>query len=158
MLLFDQGLQDELASEVVDVWRFAKARLNSVSGRRVAAKRFIEYWSGEGAWDFVPVKRQRRFASLMPKVVAEFDAILSSGTSIADLAGLNIPVRLIHGDQTRKTAARVIEVLSQTLPDVENILVEGAAHMAPTTHASRIDPLFAEHVLACLNNSLRVAA
>ena len=94
----------------------------------------------------------------MPKVVAEFEAILSSGVDAEAFAGLVVPVRLICGSNTRATTRRVAEKLCQSLPNVEFLEVEGAAHMAPTTEPERINPLFAEHVFSQLGSGLPAAA
>ena len=158
LMLFKDGLASEEAHEILTVWRYAKGRARSVFTRSAAARHFIEYWSGQGVWSHIPRKRQRKFARLMPKVNAEFEAILSAGVSVDDFAKLNIPVRLICGTKTRATARKVTEILAGTLPDVELVTVDGAAHMAPTENPDRINPLFAEHVIASLPANLKVAA
>ena len=158
LLLFADGLDSAEAREILEVRRFVLENAKSPRRRLAAARRFIEYWSGDGAWDGIPAKRQRRFARLMPKVAAEFEAILSSGVAAADFAALDIPVRLIYGTRTRATARKVTEILAGVLPDAECIAVAGAAHMGPVTHADRINPLFAEHVIARLQVDLEAAA
>ena len=157
-LLFAEGLESAEAREVVEVREYIAKRLRTPFGRWAAARYFIEYWSGKGVWKRITFKRRRRFASLMPKVVAEFDALLSTGVTAADFTKLNIPVRLLCGTKTRRTARKVAEILVTSLPNVEFIEVEKAAHMAPTTDAARINPLFAEHVVMQLAKDLEVAA
>lgn len=158
LMLFGNGLRSAEAREILTVWKFAKDRIKTTIGRFIAARRFIEYWSGEGAWQHIPLKRRCRFARLMPKVVAEFEAILSAGVSAEDFSRLNIPVRIICGTATRATARKVAMELARLLPNVELVEVEGAAHMAPTTEPDTINPLFAEHVLSVLNRGLAAAA
>ncbi len=111
---------------------------------------FIKYWSGEGVWQRLPAKRQKRFADLMPKVAAEFESILFADVSAESFARMNIPVRLMCGTRTRAAAARTSEILAHLLPDVVYVVVEGGDHMAPTTQPDRLNPLFAEHVLSRL--------
>lgn len=158
LLLFQDGLASAEATEILDVWRRARRLSRSIFTRSAAAKLFIEYWSGEGVWKRIPRARQRKFARLMPKVIAEFDAILSAGVSVDDFKKLNIPVRLMCGTKTRATASKVFGILADSLPNVEVIEVDGAAHMAPTQSPKTIDPLFAEHVIAMLPEKLRIAA
>lgn len=158
LMLFANGLRSTEAREVLAVWKFAKDQIGTTIGRFLAARRFIEYWSGEGAWQHIPLKRRCRFARLMPKVVAEFEAILSAGVSAEVFAGLNVPVRIICGTATRATARKVCRELARSLPNVELVEVEGATHMAPTTEPDTINPLFAEHVLAALHRDLAAAA
>ncbi len=158
LLLFANGLSSPEAQEILQISRYVNENVTSPIGRWFAAKRFIEYWSGEGIWARLPLKRKRRFARLMPKVVAEFDAILSAKVVAEDFAALGIPVRLICGTETRATARKVISVLSSVLPNVEEVVIEGADHMGPTTMARVIDPIFAEHVFARLVPSYEIAA
>jgi pimeloyl-ACP methyl ester carboxylesterase len=158
LMLFEDELEMDEAAEVLEVGRFVRANTASVARCRIAAKCFIDYWSGEGAWDRIPAERQDRFAGMMPKVAAEFEAILRAGVSASDFARLDIPVRLICGSETRGTARKVTDVLTGALPNVECIFVEGAAHMAPVTQADRVNPLFAGHVLSNLESEYKVAA
>ena len=158
LLLFAEGLNSPEGREILSVRSFMKASVNSRFGRRAAARRFIDYWSGEGSWNKIPSRNQRGLVKLMPKVAAEFEAILSANVSAPDFSSLNMPVRLILGSQTQAPARRVTEVLSEVLPHVELITVDGAGHMAPTTQADKIDPLFAGHVVATLERQYRVAA
>ncbi len=95
---------------------------------------------------------------MMPKVAAEFEAILSANISAEDFARLDMPVRLILGNETQATARKVTEVLNDVLPNVELITVAGAEHMAAATHASQINPLFAGHVVATLERRYYAAA
>ena len=158
LMLFEDGLRSPEAREILALWRYAKARIGSPIGRFEAARRFIEYWSGAGAWQQVSLKRRCRFARLMPKVVAEFEAILSSGASTEAYAKLNVPVRIICGTHTRATARRVARRLASVLPNAELIEAAGADHMGPTNRPQDINPLFAEHVLASMRRPVAAAA
>ena len=95
---------------------------------------------------------------MMPKVAADFEAILSSNVSAADFADMNLPVRLVLGSETRSTARKVTEVLNDVLPQVELITVEGAEHTAPAMQADHIDPLLAGHVAATIERQHCAAA
>ena len=129
-----------------------------MTGRFKAARRFIEYWSGEGAWQYVSLKRRCRFARLMPKVVAEFEAILSSGVKAETFAKLDIPVRIICGTRTRATAELTARRLAAALPNVEFVSAEGADHMGPTNRPNAINPLIAEHLCQSLRRRVAAAA
>ena len=94
----------------------------------------------------------------MPKVAAEFNAILSAGVSAADVASLRIPLRIICGTATKMTARGVADALAAAAPYAEKVMVDGAAHMAPVTHAKRINPLILEHVFATATAARRKAA
>jgi len=158
LMLFEDGLRSPQAREILSLWRYAKARTGSPIGRFQAARRFIEYWSGAGAWQHVTLTRRCRFARLMPKVVAEFEAILASGVSAETYRKLGIPVRIICGTRTRATAELVARRLARALPNVEFVEAEGADHMGPTNRPDAINPLIAEHVLGSLRRRVAAAA
>ncbi|MBT8078331.1 MAG: alpha/beta hydrolase [Gammaproteobacteria bacterium] len=158
LLLFDNGVGGDAAQEILTVHRFVQARKNSWWQRRAAARYFIEYWSGRGAWSKLRFRARRRLVRLLPKVAAEFNAILSAGVSAADVAMLHMPVRVICGTATRAPASAVSEALAAAAPCADRVMVDGVAHMAPVTHAKRINPLILEHVFTALSVDVKKAA
>ena len=158
LLLFADGLNSPEGREILALRKFMHENMKSPIGRWSVAKKYIDYWSGEGSWNNMSFLRQRALASLMPKVAAEFEAILSANVSAADFADLDMPVRLILGSETHATARKVTEVLNDVLPNVELVKVDGAEHMAPATQADNINPLFAGHVVATMEYQYSIAA
>ena len=158
LLLFADGLNSPEGREILALRKFMHENMKSPIGRWSVAKKYIDYWSGEGSWNKMSFLRRRALAGLMPKVAAEFEAILSANVSAADFADLNMPVRLILGSDTHATARKVTEVLNDVLPNVELVTVDGAEHMAPATQAANINPLFAGHVVATMECQYSIAA
>jgi pimeloyl-ACP methyl ester carboxylesterase len=158
LLLFADGLNSPEGREILALRKFMHENMKSPIGRWSVAKKYIDYWSGEGSWNKMSFLRRRALVSLMPKVAAEFEAILSANVSAADFADLNMPVRLILGSETHATARKVTEVLNDVLPIVELVTVDGAEHMAPATQAANINPLFAGHVVATMERQYSIAA
>ena len=158
LLLFADGLNSSEGREILALRKFMHENMKSPIGRWSVAKKYIDYWSGEGSWNQMSFLRRRALAGLMPKVAAEFEAILSANVSAADFADLNMPVRLILGSETHATARKVTEVLNDVLPNVELVTVDGAEHMAPATQAANINPLFAGHVIATMECQYSIAA
>lgn len=158
LLLFADGLNSPEGREILALRKFMHENMKSPIGRWSVAKKYIDYWSGEGSWNEMSFLRRRALVSLMPKVAAEFEAILSANVSAADFADLNMPVRLILGSETHATARKVTEVLNDVLPIVELVTVDGAEHMAPATQAANINPLFAGHVVATMERQYSIAA
>jgi hypothetical protein len=62
-----------------------------------AAQRFVDYWSGEGAWERLPASRQQAVALRMPKVQAEFEALFADRIPVAAYRALRMPVRVVCG-------------------------------------------------------------
>jgi pimeloyl-ACP methyl ester carboxylesterase len=158
LLLFADGLNSPEGREILALRKFMHENMKSPIGRWSVAKKYIDYWSGEGSWNNMSFLRQRALVGLMPKVAAEFEAILSANVSAADFAHLDMPVRLLLGSETHATARKVTEVLNDVLPNVELVTVDGAEHMAPATQADKINPLFAGHVVATMERQYSIAA
>ena len=127
----------------------AMAEVNSVriairrslaSGRKTfAARLFVEYWSGPGAWDALDLRRQEAITERMPKVDSEFDAVNCNQIWLEEFRLIRVPVLLLQGDRTRRPARRIAELLASTLPDMTREVVRGAGHMGPMTHAAEVN-------------------
>jgi len=158
LLLFAEGLSSPEAREILALRKRLHDNVKSPFGRWSVAMQYVDYWSGNGTWQKMSLRRRWALVKLMPKIAAEFEAILSANVCAADFASLNMPVRLILGSKTRSTVRKVTEVLNDVLPNVELITVKGAQHMAPATRTSLIDPLFAGHVVAKMGQQNCAAA
>jgi pimeloyl-ACP methyl ester carboxylesterase len=141
---------DDAAPELEEIERVADSiitQLDTVYGRWQGARDFINFWSGGDAWHGMAGHQHARFASLMPKVAAEFRALADVGTAANNLAELRLPVRLFCGSNTRAAARRVIELFSESAPQVELHLLSGLGHMGPVTHPDTVNPLIVDHIV-----------
>jgi pimeloyl-ACP methyl ester carboxylesterase len=157
-LLADDPNRKTVAGEIRRVGNQVRARVGRRFGRPRAARCFIEYWSGKGVWQFLPSERRECFSRLMPKVAAEFDAILGSTITAAGIAALDVPVQLLLGSDTRAPARAVARILGDALPRVDTIEIAGVGHMAPVTNPERINPLIIRHLARHLPASYPAAA
>lgn len=115
-------------------------RRSLFSGRATfAARLFVEYWSGPGAWDALDARRQLSITERMRKVDAEFDAVNCNMISIADYRHLRVPALLLSGERTRRPARRIVELLASVLPQLSREVVRGAGHMGPISHAAEVN-------------------
>ncbi|WP_458232669.1 alpha/beta fold hydrolase, partial [Roseateles sp. P5_E8] len=113
-----------------------------------AARGFVGYWQGRDVWPELDVAQRARLAEPMPTISRHFEALAATRWSDAELATLDIPVRLICGGATRASARRVAQTLAGKLPRVQLVGLEGAGHMAPIAEAERVNPLILEHLRA----------
>jgi pimeloyl-ACP methyl ester carboxylesterase len=113
-----------------------------------AARGFVGYWQGRDVWPELDAAQRARLAEPMPTIRRHFEALAAVRWSDADLATLQMPVRLICGAATRATAKRVALTLATRLPRVELVALDGAGHMAPIAEAERVNPLILEHLRA----------
>jgi pimeloyl-ACP methyl ester carboxylesterase len=120
---------------------------------QASAQVFVDYWSGEGAWQRLSPSRQDAVARRMPKVRAEFEALFADATAPSACAALAMPLRVVAGTASPAPAQRVAERLVQWQPKAALLRWSGADHMAPLTQAARFAAL-----LPCAQTALRTAA
>ena len=111
-----------------------------------AARMFVEYWSGPGAWDTLDLRRQQAITARMHKVDAEFDAVNCNQIRLDEFHSIRVPVLMLQGERTRRPAHRIAELLTSTLPNVTREVVRGAGHMGPMTHAATVNARIAAYL------------
>ena len=114
--------------------------------RDAAARRFIDYWSGEGSWQRVPAHRKPAMAASIANIRRWGHALFTEATPLAAFASLDIPVLLLTGTRSTASARAVVERLSQVLPRVRVVEFAGLGHMGPVTNPAAVDPVIADFI------------
>ena len=104
-----------------------------------AARVFIDFWSGAGAWDSLPPGKQASIAPRMHAVAQHFHALLNEPLQLSDLRRLNLPMMLVSGSRTPDITRRIAEVLRTALPTEAHEVIEAAGHMGPITHSAEFN-------------------
>jgi pimeloyl-ACP methyl ester carboxylesterase len=146
-LLYHEDRTAISAGEVERVAHSVRSQLDSIYGRWQGARDFVNYWSGRDAWRHLEDHQHARLASQMPKVAAEFAALVEIGTSAEDLSALSMPVRLFCGAATRKSVRQIMEELARAVPGAELHWFDGLGHMGPVTHPDIVNPKFLDHIV-----------
>jgi len=113
-----------------------------------AARDFVDYWSGPGAWDGLGARQQQTVTQRMPGVLSNFDCLSAESVPLAAIAKLPMPVMWLGGSETREPPLRVGELLGAALPQTVRYTLPGVGHMGPLTHARLVNTLIAGFVLA----------
>jgi pimeloyl-ACP methyl ester carboxylesterase len=108
--------------------------------------RFVDYWSGPGAWARIPPAKRPALAERLEKVLLEFQGTFNEPTRLQDFWALFMPTLLLQGSVSPLPARHIATQLSRVLPDVHLEVVEGAGHMLPLTHGERVNALIAAHL------------
>jgi len=108
--------------------------------------RFVDYWSGAGAWEAVPAEKRGAMAQRLGKVALDFWSTLNDPGRLGDLANLDLPTLVIRGGTSPLPVRRIAWHLGRTLPRVRLETIEPAGHMAPLTHAADVNALIAAHL------------
>ena len=107
--------------------------------------RFVDYWSGPGAWAAMPEEKRRAYVPQLAKIALDFHALLNEPVRIDDL-GIAVPTLLIQGGCTTLPSRCVCKRLRDALPAAAFRVVRGAGHMLPLTHREAVNALVAEHL------------
>lgn len=115
-----------------------------------AARCFIDYWMGEGAWARTPEARKGPIAAAMAKVRGWGQALVGEPTPLAAFARLDVPVLYMTGARSPASARGVARLLTRTLPRVQVAEFEGLGHMGPLTHPEVVNAAIARFLDATL--------
>ena len=138
--LLDAGGRREAYAEISAV--ADETRRDIEAGRTdAAAERFIDYWTGAGAWAATSPERKASFARLMALLPHEWPAVLHGERDPAELlAALPRHTMTMWSANTTRAAREVVEALYQARPDWEFRRIAEAGHMAPLTHPGLVNP------------------
>ena len=115
---------------------------------RTGAAGFIDYWNGAGAWNALPPGRQDALIRWAPKGPLDFHALFHEATPLYAYRSLMFPVLILRGEHAPAPTRVIAEGLSEQLPDCRLIVVRGAGHMGPLTHASEVAARVTDHIRA----------
>jgi pimeloyl-ACP methyl ester carboxylesterase len=146
--LFDDAKSRVERAEIAAAVEWMRMRLAQGDGLH-AAKRFIEYWSGADAWEYLPPSRQSAIAARMPTVLRHFDALFGELYLPARLAGFRAPLLFLTGRETVGSTWRIGQLLRDALPDADHETLAGMGHMGPVTHAAEVNARIAAFLQSC---------
>ncbi len=119
-----------------------------------AARAFVDFWSGEGAFDAAGASRRDAIASRIRTVAAHFRALLLEPLAMHEVARICIPTMVITGERTVRAMHRLAAMMRQAWPHARHRTIGSAGHMGPITHGEEVE----EEVLAFLGQEGRMAA
>ena len=106
-----------------------------------AGARFVDYWTGAGAWAGMPDARRSLVATAMRKVKSEWHAAFEEPARLSDFGALDVPTLCLVGSDSPASSRAVSRLLAKTLSRVTEVEIEGVGHMGPVTHPDRINAL-----------------
>ncbi len=104
-----------------------------------AAERFIDYWTGAGAWAATPAERRPRVLATIRSLRDGWLATFTERWSAAALRSLDIPCLLLTGTRSTAAARRALGLLRELLPRARVLELDGLGHLGPITHPERFD-------------------
>lgn len=144
LLQADEGA-DAARHEIEDIAR-SVAGLVKANALVEAARVFVGYWGGPQAWLQMNPTQQATVIHRISTVPRHFEALFAARWRTRQFARLQMPVLLMQGSETRRSAAAVVQQLLQALPQARHCMVEGAAHLGPITHSAAVRQVMQQHL------------
>jgi pimeloyl-ACP methyl ester carboxylesterase len=126
------------ADGIRDTVKDAAASLEA-GDREGAARRFIDFWMEDGAWDGMPDTRKAPILASIAQIRNWGHALFSEPIGLAEFSRLNIPVLYMMGKDSPASARAVARLLTHALPQVQVVEFQGVGHMGPITHPDIIN-------------------
>ena len=104
-------------------------------------RRFVEWWSGEGAWEALGEGGRARMMDGAAKTFDEVRSVDADRTPASYYASIEAPVLLMNGTRSPSPARSACERLAHALPHATRTQLEGAGHLAPLQEGERVAPL-----------------
>lgn len=114
------------------------AAIEAAATPEQAARRFIDYWNGPGAFEALPASVRERFAAQVAKVRLDFTALLGEPATLADMAVIGVPALVLSGRDGPASTRAVATRLASALPRASSAQTPGG-HMAPISHAADVN-------------------
>ena len=142
----------------------ALAEIAGVAGRmgrsviagdyRGAVAGFVDYWSGPGAWACLRPQAQSALVRWAPKGPLDFQALMEEPTPAGIYRTLTFPTLVMRGECAPVPTRLIAEGLSTLLPASRLVVIGGAGHMGPLTHAPEVSAAIAQHIATVGGNTL----
>ena len=111
-----------------------------------AAQRFVDYWSGAGAWDAIPLEKKHGLSQKIPTVLANFEALVSAPDLLTGLAELRIPTHCLSGRESPAPVNAISGLLKRELPQATTHRFPYMGHMGPFNQADIVNDRIAEFI------------
>jgi pimeloyl-ACP methyl ester carboxylesterase len=108
-----------------------------------AARCFIDFWMGDGAWAHTPEQRKDPIRASMANVSHWARALLGETTPLAAFAALQMPVLYMTGNRSPASSLGVARLLTKALPQVQVVEFDKLGHMGPVTHPDIVNEAIA---------------
>lgn len=96
-------------------------------------ERFVDFWSGDGAWRALSDRQRARFVAVGRKVYREVSELCRDPTPHTAYAAISTPTLVTVGEESPELERRVCRVVTDAMPNAQLSSIAGG-HMAPVTH------------------------
>lgn len=108
---------------------------------RAAARGFSAVWGDGRPWDSLPEEMRAKMTDRVHMIPATDEALNTDRQGMLLPGGLDhlrSPVLLVEGSDSPEMITMINDALARRLPDARRVMVSGAGHMVPITHAPQV--------------------
>lgn len=109
-----------------------------------AARLFIDFWSGHGAWEATADERKVRMLATIPALIHEWDMVFGKAPSLDAWRTIEAPVHVLYAADTRRPTRVIADILREEFPAWRFHEVAAGGHTAPITRPDLVNPVIAE--------------
>lgn len=118
----------------------------ATGGDAAWVERFVDYWSGKGAFRDLSETTRAAFIATGRKVFQEVQSIMANRTPAEAYRVIEAPVLVMGGSESPIAARRVCDRLVAALPRARRVIFPETGHMGPVTNAGAVNDLIAQHI------------
>ena len=110
---------------------------------RDAARKFVEFWAGDGAFDALDAKNKDYVEATIGRVTDDWAGLSMRAPGqirLNDCRAMTMPCQIIRGGATRRSIWAISEHLAQVIEHVEVEEIPGVGHMAAAARPDAINP------------------
>lgn len=124
-------------------------RLIAAGRAEEAAAAFYADWGAGVRFDGLPAALRAYMVARIAIIPAQNGVLVEDAAGLLSpgrLEALHSPVLLVEGADSAPVVAAIQAGLARRLPDARRVVMPGARHMLPVTHAAELAPLVAAHL------------
>jgi pimeloyl-ACP methyl ester carboxylesterase len=114
------------------------------AGRERWLETFVDFWGGAGAWRALREDARAEFRRVAWVVREGVRSLMEDTTPLDAYRTFTFPALLLTAEHSPLPARRVIQRLGQAIPNARIATIPGAGHLAPVTHADRVNAVLLE--------------
>jgi pimeloyl-ACP methyl ester carboxylesterase len=114
---------------------------------RGAVTTVVDYWNGSASTNTMRPPMPDALIRWAPKGSLDLRALVDDSTPASANRGLNFPVPILRGEDAPRSTHVIAEGLSELRPTSRLLVIDGAGHMGPLTHAPKVSALILRHIV-----------
>ncbi len=114
--------------------------------REAAMHRFIDFWMGDDAWERLSAGTRAEMLRIADKIALDWRASFAADPGPTGLPGLAARTMLIRGSDSPTPMRCLVDALQALMPGSARLVVAGANHLLPLTHAAALASAVLSHL------------